>query len=135
MRKRFATWSFSILFIAIGLIQPTSVAQPQPKQGTWNQPYIPTKLDWLLLKLSTKKEICISQNDNKGINLWNSWGQWSKANEESLKLVVDSYAHPDCAFLLLSKLGTLSSDFSLAPPIVKLHLTQIDKRGQWSGQI
>jgi hypothetical protein len=131
MKKLLMSFLYGVVTLTLLLSQDARSAQSQSVQRAWREPHTSMQTDSILVKLGTKKEFCTSFEVD-GETRWTSFYQWSKVNDGTLKLVVDSRGYVDCTILQFLKLEEASSNLSLALPIVKLHLTQIDEK---SGQV
>ena len=112
-----------LLFICSTVMAVTSLGVKRPASGDnraiqegWQQPYTPTRLEWLLVKLTPDDKTCVFRRDYTGVY------RWSQANDDELQLTVAS--HRDdlkyCASLAFEELQVESSRLQLNPPILKL---------------
>ena len=112
-------FSAAIAITLIWLQKPTS-AQSNPTQEGWRQPYTPTCLEWLVVKLPSYNRMCVSYVVN-GQNRESIY-RWSQANDDEVRLTVAS-RNEDlkfCASLAFEELQAESARLQLNPPTVQL---------------
>lgn len=98
------------------LLQPV-FAENRAAQEEWLQRYTPTRLEWLVVKLTSNDKPCVFSKGNTAIY------RWSQTQDDEVQLTVASSNREElgyCASLAFAELQVESSKLQLNPPPVKL---------------
>jgi hypothetical protein len=97
------------------LLQPV-FAENRATQEEWLEQYTPTRLEWLVVKLTSNDKPCVFSKGNVATY------RWSQIKEDEVQLTVASNREDFgyCASLAFAELQIESSKVQLNPPLVKV---------------
>jgi hypothetical protein len=102
------------------LVRSASADNSATQEG-WRQPYSPTRLEWLVVKLTSDRKPCVGREVD-GKPSWVAFYEWSQVSDDEVILTVR--ANRDdlkyCASLAFDELQAQSAKFQLNPPTVEL---------------
>jgi hypothetical protein len=137
MRQQALFSSIVVLHVSV-LLQLPAIAEVSP-QNTWQQPYNPTRLQWLFINLhgGGERTPCgVSDLDGKP----RAWYEWQRPHTEDKQLSLAVFTRspeknsiPDRDFCLTTALGNLKLEafrMENSPPPVELRHFQMNQNGQ-----
>ena len=137
MQKLSFFYGITILIFS-ALPQPFAVAEVSP-QNAWQQPYTPTRLQWLFMNLRGRGERTpCGVYDLDGVA--RAWYEWQNPNprDNQLRLSIFTLSSPtnsipDRSFCITTTLENLKSEafrLEASPPPVELRHFQFNQNGQ-----
>jgi hypothetical protein len=121
----------AIIFLTSALLQQSVSAEIMLSQGIWQQPYTPTKLQWLFTNFLNEKFFCFSTPDTNRPIAFYTWGKPGQ-NDNELMLFVsaeNNFQLDSCTIGAFELLRNASFEMQIKPPKVQLTHHLIARRG------